>query len=111
MRTITLAQSNKIIAGIFASAKRRKAYALAAIVLDAGGRLATTAINDRVGNVAIRITVEFEVLPATSGGNSMACSRSKTCSDSVCVRAPGTPKCTTLVVPSSVTNLIVVRPN
>jgi uncharacterized protein GlcG (DUF336 family) len=39
MRAITLAEANKIIEGTFASAKRRKAYALAAIVLDAGGRV------------------------------------------------------------------------
>ena len=39
MRAITLAEANKIINGTFASARRRKAYALAAIVLDAGGRV------------------------------------------------------------------------
>src|ERR1043166_3422430 len=38
MRAITLAQANRIINGTFASARRRRAYALAAIVLDAGGR-------------------------------------------------------------------------
>jgi uncharacterized protein GlcG (DUF336 family) len=39
MRGITLAEANRIINGTFGSAKRRKAYALAAIVLDAGGRV------------------------------------------------------------------------
>jgi uncharacterized protein GlcG (DUF336 family) len=39
MRSISLDEANKIISGTFASAKRRKAYALAAIVLDAGGRV------------------------------------------------------------------------
>jgi uncharacterized protein GlcG (DUF336 family) len=39
MRAISLDEANKIINGTFASAKRRKAYALAAIVLDAGGRV------------------------------------------------------------------------
>ena len=39
MRAISLAEANKIIEGTFASAKKRKAYALAAIVLDAGGRM------------------------------------------------------------------------
>ena len=39
MRAISLAEANKIIEGTFASAKKRKAYALAAIVLDAGGRV------------------------------------------------------------------------
>jgi uncharacterized protein GlcG (DUF336 family) len=39
MRAISLAEANKMIAGTFASAKKRKAYALAAIVLDAGGRV------------------------------------------------------------------------
>jgi uncharacterized protein GlcG (DUF336 family) len=39
MRAITLDEANKIISGTFASARRRKAYPLAAIVLDAGGRV------------------------------------------------------------------------
>ena len=39
MRAISLAEANTIIEGTFASAARRKAYALAAIVLDAGGRV------------------------------------------------------------------------
>ena len=39
MRAITLAEANKIIAGTLASARKRKAHALAAIVLDAGGRV------------------------------------------------------------------------
>src|SRR5439155_10868809 len=39
MRAISLAEANKMIEGTFASAKKRKAYALAAIVLDAGGRV------------------------------------------------------------------------
>jgi len=39
MRAISLAEANKIINGTFASAKKRKAHALAAIVLDAGGRV------------------------------------------------------------------------
>jgi uncharacterized protein GlcG (DUF336 family) len=39
MRSISLAEANKIINGTFASARKRKAYALAAIVLDAGGRV------------------------------------------------------------------------
>jgi uncharacterized protein GlcG (DUF336 family) len=39
MRAISLAEANKIIEGTFASARERKAYALAAIVLDAGGRV------------------------------------------------------------------------
>jgi uncharacterized protein GlcG (DUF336 family) len=39
MRAISLAEANRMIAGTFAAAKKRKAYALAAIVLDAGGRV------------------------------------------------------------------------
>jgi uncharacterized protein GlcG (DUF336 family) len=39
MRALSLAEANKIIIGTFASARKRKAYALAAIVLDAGGRV------------------------------------------------------------------------
>jgi uncharacterized protein GlcG (DUF336 family) len=39
MRAITLAEANRIIEGTFASAAKRNAYALAAIVLDAGGRV------------------------------------------------------------------------
>ena len=41
MRAISLAEANKIISGTFASARKRKAYPLAAIVLDAGGRVKT----------------------------------------------------------------------
>src|SRR5436189_3280112 len=39
MRAISLAEANKIIEGTFVSAKKRKAHALAALVLDAGGRV------------------------------------------------------------------------
>ena len=39
MRSVTLVQANRIIAGTFAAAKRRKAYPLAVILLDAGGRV------------------------------------------------------------------------
>src|SRR5215207_640466 len=39
MRALSLAEANEIITGTFASARKRKAYALAAIVLDAGGRV------------------------------------------------------------------------
>jgi uncharacterized protein GlcG (DUF336 family) len=39
MRAISLAEAFAIIEGTFASARRRKAHALAAIVLDAGGRV------------------------------------------------------------------------
>ena len=39
MRAISLAEANKIIDGTFVSAGKRKAHALAAIVLDAGGRV------------------------------------------------------------------------
>ena len=39
MRAISLAEANKIIEGTFVSAKQRDAHALAAIVLDAGGRV------------------------------------------------------------------------
>src|SRR5258707_10151747 len=39
MRGITLAEANTIIEGTFVSARKRKAHALAAIVLDAGGRV------------------------------------------------------------------------
>ena len=39
MRAISLAEALEVIAGTFASAERRKAYPLSAIVLDAGGRV------------------------------------------------------------------------
>src|SRR5438552_18214939 len=39
MRAISLDEANRIINGTFASAEKRNAYALAAIVLDAGGRV------------------------------------------------------------------------
>ena len=39
MRAISLAEALKIIEGTFASAERRQAYPLSAILLDAGGRV------------------------------------------------------------------------
>jgi uncharacterized protein GlcG (DUF336 family) len=39
LRAISLDEALKVIAGTFASARKRKAHALAAIVLDAGGRV------------------------------------------------------------------------
>ena len=39
MRAVSLAEANQIITGTFAAARKRKAHALAAIVLDAGGRV------------------------------------------------------------------------
>src|SRR5215475_12015077 len=39
MRAISLDEANKIIGGAFDAGKEREAYALAAIVLDAGGRV------------------------------------------------------------------------
>src|SRR5246127_1503222 len=39
MRAISLAEALKIIEGTFASARKRKAYPLSALVLDAGGRV------------------------------------------------------------------------
>src|SRR4029450_204658 len=39
MRAISLAEAKKIINGTFVSARKRRAHALAAIVLDAGGRV------------------------------------------------------------------------
>ena len=39
MRGLSLAEANKIIEGTFKSAKKRKAYALAAIVLGGSGAL------------------------------------------------------------------------
>src|ERR671932_557221 len=39
VRGISLDEANQIITGTFAAAKKRKAYAVAAIVLDAGGRV------------------------------------------------------------------------
>jgi uncharacterized protein GlcG (DUF336 family) len=39
MRALSLAEANKIIEGTFKSSRKRKAYALAACVLDAGGRV------------------------------------------------------------------------
>src|ERR1700754_1048619 len=39
MRGLSLDEANKIIEGTFKSAKKHECYALAAIVLDAGGRV------------------------------------------------------------------------
>jgi uncharacterized protein GlcG (DUF336 family) len=67
MRTITLAQANKIITGTFASAKRRKAYALAAIVLDAGGRV--KAFQKQDGASLLRFEIAYGKAFASLGLN------------------------------------------
>jgi uncharacterized protein GlcG (DUF336 family) len=57
MRAISLAEANKIIEATFASAKKRKAYALAAIVLDAGGRV--KAFQKQDGAALLRFEIAY----------------------------------------------------
>ena len=57
MRAISLAEANTIIEGTFASAARRKAYALAAIVLDAGGRV--KAFQKQDGSSLLRFEIAY----------------------------------------------------
>lgn len=57
MRAITLDQALKIIEGTFKSAKRRKAHALSAIVLDAGGRV--KAFHKQDGSSLLRFEIAY----------------------------------------------------
>jgi len=57
MRGISLAEALKIIEGAFASAKRRKAYPLSAIVLDAGGRV--KAFQKQDGSSLLRFEIAY----------------------------------------------------
>jgi uncharacterized protein GlcG (DUF336 family) len=57
MRSITLAEAIKIIEGTFASAEKRQAYALSAIVLDAGGRV--KAFHKQDGSSLMRFEIAY----------------------------------------------------
>src|SRR5260370_37770961 len=57
MRAISLAEALKIIEGTFASAKRRKAYPLSAILLDAGGRV--KAFHKQDGSSLLRFEIAY----------------------------------------------------
>src|SRR6202163_4016122 len=57
MRAITLAEALKIIEGTFASAKKRKAHALSAILLDAGGRV--KAFHKQDGSSLLRFEIAY----------------------------------------------------
>ena len=67
MRAISLAEANEIIDGTFASAKKRKAYALAAIVLDAGGRV--KAFQKQDGASLLRFEIAYGKAFASLGLN------------------------------------------
>jgi uncharacterized protein GlcG (DUF336 family) len=56
MRSVTLAQANRMIEGTFKAAQKRKAYALAAIVFDAGGRVKTFQKQDGASLLRFEIT-------------------------------------------------------
>ena len=57
MRAITLDQAVKIINGAFAEAKRRNAYPLTAVLLDAGGRMKAALKQD--GASLLRFEVSY----------------------------------------------------
>ena len=57
MRAISLAEALKIIEGTFASAKRRKAHPLSAILLDAGGRV--KAFHKQDGSSLLRFEIAY----------------------------------------------------
>jgi uncharacterized protein GlcG (DUF336 family) len=67
MRGISLAEANKIINGTFISAKKRKAYPLAAIVLDAGGRV--KAFQKQDGASLLRFEIAYGKAFASLGLN------------------------------------------
>jgi uncharacterized protein GlcG (DUF336 family) len=57
MRAISLAEALKIIAGTFASAEKRNAYPLSAILLDAGGRV--KAFHKQDGSSLLRFEIAY----------------------------------------------------
>jgi uncharacterized protein GlcG (DUF336 family) len=57
MRAISLAEALKIIQGTFASARKRKAHPLSAIVLDAGGRV--KAFHKQDGSSLLRFEIAY----------------------------------------------------
>ena len=57
MRAISLAEALRIIEGTFASAKKRKAHALSAILLDAGGRV--KAFHKQDGSSLLRFEIAY----------------------------------------------------
>lgn len=57
MRAISLAEALKIIEGTFASAKKRKAHPLSAILLDAGGRV--KAFHKQDGSSLLRFEIAY----------------------------------------------------
>src|SRR6202171_3402772 len=57
MRAISLAEALAIIEGTFASAKKRKAHALSAILLDAGGRV--KAFHKQDGSSLLRFEIAY----------------------------------------------------
>jgi len=57
MRAISLAEAIKIIEGTFASARKREAYPLSAIVLDAGGRV--KAFHKQDGSSLLRFEIAY----------------------------------------------------
>ena len=57
MRAISLAEAIRIIEGTFASAQRRNAYPLSAIVLDAGGRV--KAFHKQDGSSLLRFEIAY----------------------------------------------------
>ena len=57
MRAISLAEAIRIIEGTFASAQKRNAYPLSAIVLDAGGRV--KAFHKQDGSSLLRFEIAY----------------------------------------------------
>src|SRR5260370_13048306 len=57
MRAISLAEALKIIEGTFASAQKRKAHPLSAILLDAGGRV--KAFHKQDGSSLLRFEIAY----------------------------------------------------
>ena len=68
MRAITLDEAVKIINETFAEAKRRNAYPLTAVLLDAGGRMKATAFGE--SDTPVRVSsATFRGAAVIGGGN------------------------------------------
>jgi hypothetical protein len=91
MRAISLAEANKIINGTFASARKRKAHALAAIVLDAGGRVKAFQKQDGASLMRFEIAYGRRSRRLLSTVHRGRCCRKRKRSLTSCARSPNWP--------------------
>ena len=75
MRAITLDEAVKIINETFAEAKRRNAYPLTAVLLDAGGRMKAALKQDGASLLRFEVSYGKAYAALAMGGNPARCCR------------------------------------